>query len=95
MQKTYKLIFIALLLIGLCVSGVQAAPVNFTAFAPYGDLWKSHNDTYTIIMANSTGSHTILATGNFTSVNYLVVAGGGGAHANMGPAIAMAYGIKV
>jgi PKD repeat protein len=49
----------------------------FSAWSPYGDAWKATNDTTTLIMWNATGSHTWVATGNASVVNYLVVGAGG------------------
>jgi PKD repeat protein len=49
----------------------------FSSWSAYGDAWKATNDTYTLIMWNSTGTHTSwLTTGNATTLRYLVVAGG-------------------
>jgi PKD repeat protein len=71
-MKRLILLVVLMLLIGTVSADA------FSAWSAYGDAWKATNDTYTLVMWNSTGSHTWLSTGNATSINYLVVGGGAG-----------------
>ena len=65
---------IALLLLGLCVSGVQA--VTWTSAS---GCWTATYGAYTIVMWNATGTTTWTPPTGVTKVEYLVVGAGGGA----------------
>jgi len=74
-----------LILILVCIFAIfpaSAAFVNFTPWTQFGDYWESHNDTYTAVQWNSTGSYTLNSDINVTSG--IVVAGGAGASGNGG-----------
>jgi PKD repeat protein len=73
----FKKISLIFLLICVLLLASPVAADAFSNWAAYGDAWKATNDTYTLVMWNSTGSHNWLSTGNASSVEYLVVAGGG------------------
>lgn len=75
------------LIVALCAIIGLASATAFSAYAAYGDAWKATNDTYTVIMWNSTGTHYWLSTGNTTSLTEaLIVAGGAGAASGGGGA---------
>ncbi len=78
-----KRIFFGILICFLICIPIVSADA-FSAWTAYGDAWKATNDTYTIVMWNATGSHSWVATGNASSVAYLVVAGGGGGGPSVG-----------
>jgi PKD repeat protein len=80
MKLSRFLILISIVFLLICGS---ASADSFSAWSAYGDAWKATNDTYTMVMWNQTGYHVWLA--NASSVNYLIVAGGGsGGNANPG-----------
>ena len=73
--QNFLLVLLACLLV---VVPILAAPVNFTEFVTYGDAYKANNDTYTDVKWNATGTRSPwVATGNATSVEYLVIGGAG------------------
>jgi PKD repeat protein len=83
-----KIEIIASLVILLFFVGTASAADTYTAFAAYGDAFKSTNDTYTVIKWNTSGARTAWnPTGNVTSdtvIEYVVVGGGGGGGYRLG-----------
>ena len=85
MKPHYKLIFIALLLLGLCVSGVQANA--FSAYSYANGCWTATNDTYTLVKLNATGVYSIPIPGGVATIDQLLIIGAGGS-GGVGPTTA-------